>query len=89
MSGFVAGTFGLSSHVALVTSRPWINHAKKLVLGATRLGPPCARVGRDQSDLGARQLRVGIAELGKLFDGSEKVVSIAVLPWYLRQVLLP
>jgi hypothetical protein len=35
------------------------------------------------------QLRVGIAELGKLFDGSEKVVSIAVLPWYLRQVFLP
>ncbi len=35
------------------------------------------------------QLRVGIPELGKLFDGSEKVVSIAVLPWYLRQVFLP
>lgn len=35
------------------------------------------------------QLRVGIAELGKLFDGSERVVSIAVVPWYVRQVFLP
>ncbi len=35
------------------------------------------------------QLRVAIAELGKLFDGSEKVVSVAVVPWYVRQVFLP
>jgi len=35
------------------------------------------------------QLRVTIAELGKLFDGSEQLVSISVLPWYMRQVFLP
>lgn len=35
------------------------------------------------------QLRVTMAELRKLFDGSEQLVSISVLPWYMRQVSLP
>ncbi len=34
------------------------------------------------------QLRVTMAELRKLFDGSEQMVSITVLPWYMRQVFL-
>ncbi len=34
-------------------------------------------------------LRVTMAELRKLFDGSEQLVSISLLPWYLRQVSLP
>lgn len=34
-------------------------------------------------------LRVTMAELGKLFDGTEQIVSVALLPWYLRQVSLP
>ncbi len=33
--------------------------------------------------------QVTMAELRKLFDGSEQLVSIAVLPWYIRQVFLP
>jgi len=49
VSGFTAGTFGLSPHVALVTARPCINHAKTLVLGTAMRGPPCARVGTDYS----------------------------------------
>ena len=35
------------------------------------------------------QLHVTMAELRKLFDGSEQLVSISVLPWYMRQVSLP
>ncbi len=35
------------------------------------------------------QLRVTISELSKLFDGTEQLVSIAVLPWFVRQVYLP
>jgi hypothetical protein len=35
------------------------------------------------------ELRVGLAEFRDLFDGSEQLVSVAVLPWYLRQTLLP
>jgi hypothetical protein len=35
------------------------------------------------------QLRVRMAELRPLFDGSEQVVSVAALPWYVRQVFLP
>lgn len=35
------------------------------------------------------KLRVAIPELGKLFDGSERVVSVVMIPWYLRQVSLP
>ncbi|MGH7843671.1 MAG: hypothetical protein ACREQW_00665 [Candidatus Binatia bacterium] len=35
------------------------------------------------------QLQVTMAELRKLFDGSEQLVSIAILPWYVRQVFLP
>jgi hypothetical protein len=35
------------------------------------------------------QLRVGLAELKKAFDGSERVVSITALPWYVREVSLP
>jgi hypothetical protein len=30
-----------------------------------------------------------MAELRKLFDGSEELVSITILPWYMRQVFLP
>jgi hypothetical protein len=35
------------------------------------------------------QLRVTVPELRPLFDGTEQLVSIAVLPWYVRQVFLP
>ncbi len=35
------------------------------------------------------QLRVSAPELRKLFDGTEEVVFISVVPWYLRQVSLP
>ena len=35
------------------------------------------------------KLTIGIQELRKTFDGSEKVVSVAMIPWYLRQVSLP
>ena len=35
------------------------------------------------------QLRVGIPELAKLFDGSERVVSVALIPLYVRQIFLP
>lgn len=35
------------------------------------------------------ELRVTAAELLELFDGSEQLVSIATLPWYLRQIFLP
>lgn len=34
-------------------------------------------------------LRVTMPELRKLFDGTEQIVSISLLPWYLRQVSLP
>lgn len=35
------------------------------------------------------QLRVAMPELGKLFDGAEQLVGVAVYPLYLRQVFLP
>ncbi len=35
------------------------------------------------------ELRVTLAEFRDLFDGSEQVVSVSVLPWYIRQTLLP
>ena len=35
------------------------------------------------------QLRVTMAELRKLLDGSEQIVSILAVPWSLRQVSLP
>jgi len=35
------------------------------------------------------QLRVTMSELSPLFDGTEQLVSIAVLPWFVRQVYLP
>ena len=35
------------------------------------------------------QLRVTGSELGKLFDGTEQLVSVAMLPWYMRQGFLP
>ena len=34
-------------------------------------------------------LRVTVPELRAVFDGSEQVISIALFPWYLRQVSLP
>lgn len=34
-------------------------------------------------------LRATMAELRKLFDGTEQLVSVSLLPWYLRQVSLP
>jgi len=34
-------------------------------------------------------LRVTISELRNVFDGSEQLVSLALFPWYLRQVSLP
>jgi len=35
------------------------------------------------------QFRVTIAEFADLFDGTERLVSIAVVPWYVRQVYGP
>jgi hypothetical protein len=35
------------------------------------------------------QFRVTVPELRKLFDGTEQLVSIAILPWYVRKVSLP
>jgi hypothetical protein len=35
------------------------------------------------------EFRVTAAELRELFDGSEQLVSIATVPWYLRQIFLP
>jgi len=35
------------------------------------------------------QLRVAVPELSKLFDGTEQLVGISVIPMYLRQVFLP
>jgi hypothetical protein len=35
------------------------------------------------------QFRVTVPELSKLFDGTEQLVSIAVLPLYTRQTFLP
>ena len=37
----------------------------------------------------AYSLRVTVAELGKLFDGSEQLVSLSAVPFYLRQTSLP
>ncbi|OLC17072.1 MAG: hypothetical protein AUH29_03545 [Candidatus Rokubacteria bacterium 13_1_40CM_69_27] len=35
------------------------------------------------------QLRVNVPEIGKLFDGSEQLVSISAVPVYTRQTFLP
>jgi hypothetical protein len=35
------------------------------------------------------QLDVTVPELGKLFDGTEQLVGIAVVPWYVRKYFLP
>lgn len=35
------------------------------------------------------QFRVTMSELQPLFDGTEQLVSVAVLPWYVREVFLP
>jgi hypothetical protein len=35
------------------------------------------------------QFRVTMSELQPLFDGTEQFVSVAVLPWYVREVFLP
>ena len=35
------------------------------------------------------QLRVTIPDLKKAFDGSEQIVSVTALPWYVREVALP
>ncbi len=35
------------------------------------------------------QFRVTMPELRKLFDGSEQVVGILVIPWSVRQLSLP
>jgi hypothetical protein len=37
----------------------------------------------------AYSLRVTVPELRALFDGGEQLVSIALVPWYLRQVSQP
>ena len=34
-------------------------------------------------------LRVTIPDLKKAFDGSEQIVSVTALPWYVREVSLP
>jgi hypothetical protein len=35
------------------------------------------------------QLRVTMADLRKMFDGSEQLVSIVAIPWYVRNVVMP
>lgn len=35
------------------------------------------------------EFRVTMSELQSLFDGSEQLVSVAVVPWYVREVFLP
>ncbi len=35
------------------------------------------------------KLTIGIQELRKIFDGSEKVVAVTMIPWYFRQVSVP
>ena len=35
------------------------------------------------------ELRVRVPELRAVFDGTEQLVSVAVVPWYVRQVFLP
>ena len=35
------------------------------------------------------QFRVTMSELSKLFDGTEQLVGILVIPWYVRQISLP
>jgi len=35
------------------------------------------------------QLRMAVPELSKLFDGTEHLVGISVIPLYVRQVFLP
>ncbi len=35
------------------------------------------------------QLSVTVSELRKLFDGTEQLVGIVVIPWYVRRVYLP
>ena len=35
------------------------------------------------------QLRVTIPDLKKAFDGSEQIVSVTAIPWYVREVALP
>ena len=35
------------------------------------------------------QLRVTVSELRKLFNGTEQLVGIIVVPWYVRQLFLP
>lgn len=35
------------------------------------------------------QLRVAIADLKRAFDGSEQIVSVTAVPWYVREVSLP
>jgi hypothetical protein len=35
------------------------------------------------------QLRVTMADLRKAFDGSEQLVSIMAIPWFVRSVALP
>jgi hypothetical protein len=35
------------------------------------------------------QFRVAVSELKKLFDGTEQLVAVSVIPLYVRQILLP
>jgi hypothetical protein len=35
------------------------------------------------------QFRVTISEFSDLFDGAERLVSITIVPWYVRQVYGP
>ncbi len=37
----------------------------------------------------AYELKSGLPQLAKLLDGSEQLISITVIPWYVRQVFLP
>src|SRR4029453_6506672 len=35
------------------------------------------------------KLTIGIQELRKIFDGSQKGVAVTMIPWYIRQVSVP
>jgi hypothetical protein len=35
------------------------------------------------------QFEAKLPEFARLFDGSEELVNITVIPWYVRQVFLP
>jgi hypothetical protein len=64
---------------------PTILRLYKVDLGADVVRSVPAGIDRVQ----AYSLRVTVPELRPILDGSEKLVSISLVPWYLRQVSQP